>query len=96
MTMKLVTELTIGGVDTLKTLTTSNNIALVAQTLITTPGVGKPFLIFPSLSGTPTMADFNLHPDWASLGNLVTSTVADNVTMINAMLATPPTDALTF
>lgn len=93
--MKLVCYLTINGVQTLKTLAASSNLDMVATALKTTPGVGQPFLFFASLPSNPTLADFDLHPDWAGHGNLVTSSSTDNRAMIDAMLATPPTDALT-
>lgn len=93
---KLVCVVNIGGVDTLKTIAASSNLDQCASALRTLPGTGKPFLFFASLPSNPTFADFDLHPDWAGLGNLVTSVVADNRAMIDAMLATPPTDALTF
>lgn len=93
---KLVCVVTVGGVDTLKTVAASSNLDQCASALRTLPGVGKPFLFFASLPSNPVFADFDLHPDWAGYGNLVTNTTANNRAMIDAMLASPPTDALTF
>jgi hypothetical protein len=90
--MKLVCEFPVG---TLRTMTTVNNVAQLATALKNVPGVGKPFLVFASLSGPALMADFDLHLDWAGSGNKVVSDVNTNIDMINAMLATPPTDAVT-
>lgn len=95
---KLVCEITINGSPTLKALTSTSNLDSVANAIKTTPGVGKPFLFFNSLPqpGHPTLCDFDLHPDWAGFGNLVTSNNADNRAMIDAMLLNPPLDALTW
>lgn len=90
--MKLVCEFPPG---TLRTMTSTNNINLAAQALKNVPGVGQPFLMFASLSGTVAIADFELHDDWAGHGNVVTNDTAKNVEMIQAMLDTPPTDAVT-
>lgn len=81
----------------LRTLTTANNVTTVANFIKNNvPGVGQAFLAFTNLPSAPVAADFDLHPDWAGYGNLVTSDTSQNVAMINAMLAAPPTDALTF
>lgn len=94
--MRLVCYLTIGGVPTLKDLASTSNVAQAGAAIKTTPGVGQPFLFFASLTGHPSLCDFDLHPDWAGHGNLVTSSASDNADMINAMLASPPTDAITY
>lgn len=94
--MKLVCDVTINGVPTLKALAASSNLDMVANAIKTTPGIGQPFLFFSTLSGAPSLADWDLHPDWAGYGNLVTSDNSHNRAMIDAMLASPPTDALTF
>lgn len=94
---KLVAEIMINGVPTLKALASTSNLNAVALAVKTTPGIGKPFLFFDTLPpGQPTLCDFDLHPDWAGHGNLVTSDTATNRAMIDAMLASPPTDALTW
>ena len=77
--------------------TSTNNVTLAAQALMNFPGVGKPFLMFASLSNDPpSTVLYDLHEDWASKGNKVTNNLADNVAIINAMLAEPPTDALVY
>jgi hypothetical protein len=76
---------------TLRNATTSSNIPAVANALKVMPGVGKPFLIFQTLPGLVTMAAFDMYPDY-----VVSADSAENETLINAMLATPPTDALTY
>ena len=86
--MKLICEYPPG---TLRNATTAANIPAVASAVRSMPGVGKPFLIYQSLPGTVTIADFGMYPDY-----VVSSVVAENEAMINAMLATPPTDALTY
>jgi hypothetical protein len=91
--MKLVCEKPPG---TLRTLTSTNNIALAANALKTTPGVGQPFLMFASLPGVVVQVDFDLHADWAGHGNVVNSDATKNAEMIQAMLDAPPLDALTF
>ena len=65
--MKLVCEKTIWGANKLLTLTSTDDIAIAAQALMSTPGIGQPFLMFTSLNGVVITSDFNLHPDWASL-----------------------------
>jgi len=92
---KLVCVTTIGGIDTLRTIATSPNLDQCASALKSLPGIGKPFLFFASLPSNPTLADFDLHPDWAGFGNLVTSDTSHNRAMIDAMLADPPMDAIT-
>lgn len=90
--MKLVCEFPPG---TLRTMTSTNNINLAALALKNVPGVGQPFLMFASLSGAVAIADFDLHPDWAGHGNVVTNDTNKNAEMIQAMLDAPPTDAIT-
>ena len=95
--MKLVCDITYEGVTTLRALAASSNLSAMAVAIKNKPGVGKPFLFFEELqSGHPAMADFDLHPDWAGHGNLVTSDTAKNLAMLQAMLANPPNDALTW
>lgn len=86
--MKLICEYPPG---TLRNATTSSSIAAVANAVKIMPGVGKPWLIFASLPGQVTIADFDLYPQY-----VVSAVSADNEAMINDMLASPPTDALTF
>lgn len=93
--MKLICEYPVG---TLRNATTVANKNTVAITLKTLPGVGKPFLIFASLPGTATMADFSMFPQF-----VVSSVVSENLQMINDMLdmddgvnPNPLLDALTF
>lgn len=86
--MKLICEYPAG---TLRNATTVNNLDTVALALKNMPGVGKPFLLFQSLPGPVVAADFDAHPDFK-----VSADVAANRTMIDAMLASPPDDALTF
>lgn len=86
--MKLICEFPPGN---LRNVTTANNIQAVATAVKTMPGVGKPFLIYQSLPGQVIMADFELHPEY-----VVSSDVAQNATLIQQMLDTPPVDALTF
>jgi hypothetical protein len=81
--------------DTLRTAAASNNVNLVAGAIKSVPGIGQPFLAFANLPAPAVMADFDLHPNWAGYGNLVTSDVAKNAAMIQAMLDAPPTDAIT-
>ncbi|MEO3389507.1 hypothetical protein [Mesorhizobium sp. CAU 1741] len=89
--MRVVCEYPVG---TLRTALAVDNITMVAMTLRQMPGVGQPFLAFASLSGPAVMADFDLHPDWAGHGNLVTNDVAKNAAMVQAMLDNPPLDAI--
>jgi hypothetical protein len=86
--MKLVCEYPAG---TLRTATTANNNQAVAQAVKSMPGVGKPFLIFATLPGTVIFADLEMYPDY-----VVSTDVAANLAKIEAMLSTPPLDALTF
>lgn len=86
--MKLICESPPG---TLRNVTTANNVVAVAKAVKSLPGVGKPFLIFQSLQGQVVLADFELHPEY-----VVNADPAENAALINAMLASPPTDALTF
>lgn len=90
--MKLLCEFPIG---TLRSMTSTNNLALAAQGLKNVPGVGQPFLFFNTLPGQVAAVDFELHTDWAGHGNKVTNDVQKNAEMIQAMLDTPPVDALT-
>jgi hypothetical protein len=91
-TMKLVCYVN----DALRIIAASSNLDQCASALRSLPGVGNKFLFFASLPSNPTLVDFDLHADWAGKGNAVTSVVADNRAMIQAMLDDPPTDALTF
>jgi hypothetical protein len=86
--MKLICEYPPG---TLRNATTSSSIPGVAMAIRQMPGIGKPFLIFQSLPGTVTIADFGMYPQY-----VVSADVAENEAMINAMLLAPPTDALTY
>lgn len=93
--MKLICEYPVG---TLRNATTVANKNTVAVTLKTMPGIGKPFLIFASLPGNVSMADFSMFPQF-----VVSSVVSENVAMINDMLdmddgvnPNPLLDALTF
>lgn len=86
--MKLICEYPAG---TLRNATTINNNSTVALALKNMPGVGKPFLIFQSLPGQVVAADFDAYPAF-----VVDSDVSVNLANIEAMLATPPSDALAF
>lgn len=87
MNMKLVCEIMVNGVATAKILTTANNYdqGMLVKTL---PGVGKPFYMFATLSGTLLAADFDGAP-------IVSANIAENNAAIDAMLANPPLDKLT-
>jgi hypothetical protein len=90
MTMKLVAQINIRGQEATKVLTTVNSITTVASSMRTIVGVGKPFLIFNSLSNPDASlvgADFTDAP-------LVSNDVAANVEMINLQLANPQYDKL--
>lgn len=78
----------------LRTAAASNNTTMAGGALKSVPGVGQPFLAFANLPAQAIMADFDLHPDWAGHGNLVTSDTATNAAMIQAMLDAPPLDAI--
>ena len=66
-----------------------NNPSTLAKTLKRVPGVGKPFLAFPSLSGIVAQWRPNMYPDYK-----VGETEAETVATINEMLANPPYDAI--
>lgn len=85
--MKLVCEVMVNGVATAKVLTTANNMNQ-GQLVKTLPGVGKPFYMFATLTGTLLAADFDGAP-------IVSSDIAENNAAIEAMLADPPLDKLT-
>jgi hypothetical protein len=87
--MKLICEYPVGTLR--NNLTTVSNIDTVGLTLKNIPGVGQPFLIFASLPSPPAVADFSMYPQY-----VVSSVVSENVAMIEAQLADPPIDALTF
>lgn len=87
--MKLICEYPPGTLR--NNITTVNNIPTVGKTVRNVPGIGQPFLIFASLPSPPIMADFSMFPDY-----VVSANEADNVAMIEAMLADPPLAALTF
>lgn len=90
--MKIVCEYPVGN---LRTIAAVNNVQMVASAIRSMPGVGQPFLAFANLPSPAVMADFDLHPDWAGHGNLVTNDVGKNADMIQAMLDNPPLDAIT-
>lgn len=92
---KLVAEFDFGDGPELASVAASSNLNSVAVAIKTNPGVGNPFLYFATLSGQPALCNFALHPDWAGHGNVATSDTAANKAMLEAMLANPPTDALT-
>jgi hypothetical protein len=87
MAMKLVCPILINGVDTTKVLTTVTGTE--ATFVKNKPGVGKPFLIFATLTGSVAAADFEGAP-------VVSAVTADNQAAIDAMLADPPLSRLTF
>lgn len=87
--MKLICEFPPGTLR--NNLTTAPNIGTVGNALKNMPGVGRPFLIFASLPSPPGVADFDMFPQY-----IVSNVVAENVAMIEAMLADPPLAALTF
>lgn len=95
--MKIVCEFN----NNLVTLTANPNITVVGTGLKSVPGVGKPFLAFPSLPSNPVLCDFD-HPSICDANGdriyVVTSNTATNVALINACLAAAPAplDALTF
>jgi len=93
--MKIVCEYPVG---TLRTATAVNNVVMVAQAVRQMPGVGQPFLAFASLPANAIMADFDHESILDENGNrrfVVSSVVAENIQMINEMLANPPLDAIT-
>ena len=93
--MKMVCEYPVG---TLRTATTVNNTVVMATAVKTMPGVGQPFLMFASLPANALMADFNHESIIDENGvckYLVSSNAADNLIMINDMLANPPLAAIT-
>lgn len=103
--VKLVCFMPFNGVDTLRALASTSNLYAAAQALTSPVFAGKQFLFFASLpAGHPAFADFDLFPDWAGKGNVATTSQADNLAMINAMLALEadpnadpkPSDALTW
>lgn len=80
----------------LRTLTLGTSVQIAANFVKNNvPGVGQPFLAFTNLPASPIGADFDMHPDWAGYGNLVTNDAAKNAAMIQAMLDAPPLDAIT-
>ena len=85
--MRLICEFPEG---TLRNATTVNDVSAVASAIRQMPGVGKPFLIFQTSPGWVVMADFGLYPQY-----VVTSDLNQNIALINAMLASPPLDAIT-
>lgn len=86
--MRLLCEFPTG---VLRNAITVNHLPSVGSVLRSLPGVGKPFLIFDSLPGNPVMVDFSMYPQY-----IVSSDINENITMINAQLANPPLDAVTF
>lgn len=94
--MELVCEYPIG---TLRTMTTVNNRVTVATAVKNVPGVGQPFLIFNTLPGTVAAADFDDPSILDANGDrkyVVSTNAADNLLLIDEMLANPPIGALTF
>lgn len=81
--MKLVCFVNIGGVDTLKVITTADSVDTTAAFVKSKPGVGKPFLVYESLSGTVLGAEFEGEP----LAPIVSADVAANKTAIETMIA---------
>lgn len=77
--MKMICEYPVG---TLRNATTVANKTSVATVVKSMPGVGQPFLIFASLPSPAIACDFSMFPQF-----IVTSVVADNLQMINDMLA---------
>ncbi len=93
--MKIVCEYPVG---TLRTATAVNTVTIVATAVKTMPGVGQPFLCFASLPSNAIMADFQHESIVDENGNckyIVSSSAAQNVIMINEMLANPPLAAIT-
>lgn len=86
--MRLLCEYPVG---VLRNAVTVNNVNSVASVVRSLPGIGKPFLIFAVLPSNPTMVDFEMHPEYVVSGD-----VAENAAMIEAMLANPPMDAVSF
>jgi len=92
--MKLLAEYPVG---TLRNATTVANKIVVATAVKNMPGVGRPFLIFNSLPSAAITCDFDMFPMY-----IVSSVVADNLAMIEEMLAmedddpNPLLSALTF
>ena len=86
--MKLICEYPPG---TLRNATTANTVQTVAQAVKQMPGVGKPFLVFATLPSQVAIAAFDMYPDYVVSGD-----AAVNAALIQQMLDTPPTDALTF
>ena len=68
-----------------------NNLTQVGTTIRTMPGVGEPFLVVASLPAAPTAVLFDLYPQY-----VVSNDVAENVAMMQEMLANPPLDALIY
>ena len=93
--MKIVCEYPVG---ILRTATAVNNVVMVAQAVRQMPGIGQPFLAFENLPANAIMADFDHESIVDENGNrrfVVSSVVAENVQMINEMLASPPLAAIT-
>jgi len=92
MNMKLVAQMTIYGQEAIKVLTTVNNIDLVASSMRTIVGVGKPFLIYNSLPAADrslVTADFTDAP-------IISENIAENKAAIQMQLANPDLTKLTF
>lgn len=86
--MKIICEYPVG---TLRVGTAVNNISVIAKSVKSVPGVGKPFLVFASLPpGTVAEADLNMFPEYVA-----SSVEADNAAIIQQMLDNPPLAALT-
>ena len=81
--MKLVCEIMVSGQMTAKILTTANNMDQ-GQLVKTLPGVGKPYYMFATLSGTLLAVDFDGAP-------VVSADVAENNANIQMMLDDPST-----
>lgn len=87
--MKLICTVKKRGVDTFGVITTADN-TNHAEFVKNAVGVGKPYLLFATLpDGNPSGADFSAAP-------ICSVDVAVNQTEIDAMLASPPWDALTY
>lgn len=86
--MRLVAEITFLGSTELRNVAATANLDNLANALKTNPGVGKEFLYFVTLpNGNPNMVYFDMFPDWAGHGNLVTADTSKNKAMLQAMLA---------
>lgn len=75
----------------LRNATSANDVRRLAIAVKNMPGVGRPFLVYNTLPGLVSIADFEMYPEYK-----VSANEAENEALINTMLVNPPMDALTF